>query len=467
MERLFNAVSADSRESESLLSLLPDDLILEALEAHTSQEFYVPPNILDVLQRLAKASQNPESTEEDGSLSLHSQDEILEKLKVIFKEDEIDRFVPLDYGRILREIVVSNDLSLQDVAEVQQLEQTLADHSVNMGVTSIIIDILAAGNGYQLSDSILRSLRDRCSFLIERGDFDVVLRVFDKISQNTGRWQTGGVAPPDIFAAVFSDDGLRDELLKAPGRWGKERHFPLTELIKRIGEPLVGVLLDRLAEEGNRALRQFYLDSLKELGDTVRDEAVKRLTDSRWYVVRNLLIILRQVNDPSVSSSLHPLLDHPHPKVRHELLHTLLLFKDPEANRMLLEEMDSHDTERLMKAITLSAMTRNGEVTERLTQFLKQDGLDDKNLGIKRASVRALAELRDPSVLPLLQTILKSQSFFARNKLHSLKLEIIESLGRYPTTEVSSVLQNIVCSRSRELAFKASAVMGTLRIGQA
>ena len=55
-----------------------------------------------------------------------------------------------------------------------------------------------------------------------------------------------------------------------------------------------------------------------------------------------------------------------------------------------------------MKAIALAGMASNREITVKLAGFLKKRGLDKTGFDIKKASVQALGDIADPSVLPVL-----------------------------------------------------------------
>jgi hypothetical protein len=125
--------------------------------------------------------------------------------------------------------------------------------------------------------------------------------------------------------------------------------------------------------------------------------------------------------------------------------------------------MDAVDSDRCLKAIMLAGMTRNNQVFERLVGFIRKKGLNKTDLEIKKASVHTLAEIGDPSVLTVLQGILKSYSLFYRHRLMLLKLEIIVSFGKYPVEEAFPILQKIATSRSGELAVKAGQVIKTLK----
>ena len=111
-------------------------------------------------------------------------------------------------------------------------------------------------------------------------------------------------------------------------------------------------------------------------------------------------------------------------------------------------------------------MTRSSEILGKLVGFIKKKGLSKTDLEIKKASVQALAEIGDPSVLPVLQGVFKTFSLFSRQRLTLLKLEIITSLGKYPAEEVFPMLQKIASSRSGEVAIKAGLIIKMLKAGR-
>jgi hypothetical protein len=463
LERFLNSLPDDNDIVSGILSSLPDGIILDALEKQTGQELYVPPNILKILQRLKKNPDNVDLEGVDELLSEHSKDELAEKLNVIFKEDEGNRFVPLDYQKILQDVIVAEDLSAHELSEVHQLGKTLTEFSINTSLTPIIVNLVVAHSRDQVPDSLKRALKDHCVSLVKSGDFHVVLNIFETISKKTDHPGEDQEAQLKGLMEMFFDRSFTEEVLTAATQWGKEKHFYIKKLVQYIGQPFVEPLLDRLTEEESKTLRLLYLDLLKEFGGTVKDQLIKRLGDKRWYVVRNLLFVLRQLNDPSVLSSIYGLFSHHDQRVRHELIHTFLAFRDPRADSILLKEMDSGDSDRCLKAIILAGMTRNDEVFEKLVGFIKKKGLNKTDLEIKKASVHSLAEIGDPSVVPVLQRVLKSFSLFSRQKLTLLKLEIIASLGKYPAEEVFPTLQKIANSRSGELAVKAGMIIRMLK----
>ena len=465
IERFFSSFSHNTGALNQLVPSLSDDIIIDALEKNTKKELYIPPNVLDILKRLKKESTREDSGKVDELLRGFSKDELKEKFNVIFKEDEVDRFVPLDYQKILHDVIVAETLPASELSQVHQLEETLSAHSVNMHLTSVLVDIITKRGGEKTPSHLGQALKSCCRYLVSLGDFHTVSDIYETVAKKTiFPLDNKNVAPNNILEA-FADDDFIEDVLDAPAQWGKEKNFYITELIKKIGRPFIEPLLDRLASTNDKTLRYFYLDLLGELGTMVREPAMKRLKDDRWFIVRNLIFLLRNLNDPSVLPSLHDLLEHPHPKVRHELMQTLIKFNDPVAERIILQEMDSPDTGRCLKAIALAGMTHNRLVSQKLLVFLKKRGLGKAILPIKKASVHALGEIGDPSALPFLQDILKSRTFFRRYASTNLKLEIIESLRKYPAREASPILSGVTRSGPQSLAEHALTVMKSIGIG--
>ena len=466
LERFLNSLPDEHDITSRILSGLSDGIILDALEKQTSEELYVPPNVLKILQKLKKSPDNVDLEGVDGLLGEHSKDELAERLNVIFKEDEGDRFVPLDYQKILQDVIVADDLSAPELTEIKQLGQTLSEHNISLSLTSIIVNLVVihVHSSGQVADPLKRALKDRCISLVKSGDFHVVWNVMETISKKTDHAEEDQEAIPEDLIEMFSDRSFTEEVLTAAAQWGKEKHFYIKRIVQRIGQPFIEPLLDRLTEEESKTLRLLYLDLLKEFGGAVKDQLIKRLGDRRWYVVRNLLFVLRQLGDPSVLSPIYGLFDHHDQRVRQELLHTFLALRDPRADNILLKEMKTGDNDRCLQAIKLAGMTRNSEVFQMLVGFIKKKGLNKTDLEIKKASVYALSEIRDPSVLPVLRDVLKSFSLFSRQRLNLLKLEIITSLVQYPAEEILPMLRKMASSRSGELAVKAGQMMKTLKV---
>src|SRR6185369_5808277 len=161
-----------------------------------------------------------------------------------------------------------------------------------------------------------------------------------------------------------------------------------------------------------------------EMGEVARDAAILRLTDSRWYFVRNILIILRTMNDQVVVRFIRRLIPKHHPRIRMELLRVLLHFHDPEGDRLLLQDLGSQDAGIRLNALQVAGKSRHSEVYKALIETVNKPGWSSQEIEAKRAAVAALAEIGNPQAIGNLEKILKSASIFNRGSLNKLKVEI-------------------------------------------
>ena len=467
LETFFQTLPIDDQATGDILAGLPVEIILDALERHTNQGLYIPPNILRISQKLAKVSHNTHQDATETLLNDYSREELADKLKIIFKEDETDQFIPADYQQMLQQMITAEQITLPESSDMPPVMETLTEQGIAAGFTAVLVDIITGYDEEEaLPAALIESLKDRFRLMIRDADFAQICAILEAVGQKRAGAPDDPETPLSDLTDIIADRDFTYEVLKAFSQVSPEKHPEITKLIVMVGSVFIDPLLDRLAEEDNKALRLYYLNLFKRLGVSVKDHVLKRIKDKRWYFVRNLLIILRQLDNPSVFEAVHALFGHSHPRVRQELLHTLLALRDPEADKVLLEELNSPDADRCLKAIALAGLASNREITLKLAGFLKKRGLDKTSFDIKKASVQALADVGDPSVLPVLRDVLGSFFLFSRRNAHLLKLEIIESLGKYPAADASPILQKISRGRPHVLSSRALQVMKTLKVDQ-
>jgi HEAT repeat protein len=255
---------------------------------------------------------------------------------------------------------------------------------------------------------------------------------------------------------------FHEELLNGLTLWGKTKYEDIKALILGIGDPFVEPLIHRLAEESSMSLRRYYLECLYEIGDAAKAAAIQHLNDTRWYVVRNMVSLLRRFGDPAVVRHFRGIIGHSHPKVRQELIRVLFAFNRPEADNLLQKEFSSSDRERVLTAIQLAEQSRNLATIEYLRRILSITMIAADEYELKRAAVKTLGKIANPAVLPDLERILDQKSLFASTLLKRLKTDIVRSLENYRGPEAGSLLERLARSGTGELAPAAADVLKKL-----
>ena len=177
-------------------------------------------------------------------------------------------------------------------------------------------------------------------------------------------------------------------------------------VVERLCEHLMAPLIDFLAVEGDAHRRRAIIAML---GRAVRKDSrpvVAALDDPRWYLIRNLVLILKHSTNPADADPVAALASHPDARVRREVLRTLHALGE-----------DSY------AAVYLDAITD-----------------DDRTVRTAAATVlRATEQL--PSVLPYLLGIIDG------NASLEVKTDVIELLTQLDSREARLALERLTRRR--------------------
>ncbi len=201
-------------------------------------------------------------------------------------------------------------------------------------------------------------------------------------------------------------------------------------LVERLGPTAVRNLVGLLAEAEDRAQRHRLLTLLASLGSLVVLDATARLGDPRWYVVRNMLLLLRRVGDPGSVSAVRRCAEHPDLRVRIEAIRNLFAF-DQELPRELLRKALAHSDPRLAEAaIELAGEHAIAESAEPLADLLVPWDPFGSRRSVRLKAIRALGTIGDPRTLERLERY--SRRFAIPPAAREERIALYRSLSGYP-----------------------------------
>lgn len=441
---------------EDILGHMPDQVIAGILDDIGSGRVTVPPAIMTLLQRLSLHS----ASEAHDSLpfSQIAEDDAQEKLRIIFSEHAAEEpRSPEDGGTALPRS--SSGVAFSSLLqELGLLRETMQADWLENCVGQIILRLVAVADDPAETESLAQNLGDMCGYLLQTGDYHQLLGIIE---------QANSPALPLAFrehlTERFSRRDFLEEVLNGLTTWGKSRFEDIRLLVETVGTPFIGPLLDSLAEEENMSLRRFMMDCLLEFGPAAKESILARLGDQRWYYLRNLLIMLRALDDPEIVPHIRPLVMSRNPKVRQDALRILLTYNDPVAERQLLRDLESNDKEVRLAAIGMAEKSRSPDVFRKLLAIVAKSGLSQLDIELKSTAIASLKEMGREEALPELLKVLGSVNLIRAKALTRLKLDIVRSLEGYPPPSVLPILEKIA-KGSDELARQAEESLRTVRI---
>lgn len=162
-----------------------------------------------------------------------------------------------------------------------------------------------------------------------------------------------------------------------------------------LGGEATPVFLDMLAEEEDRHARKLLIMVLKDIGKDQIAMIGERLSDERWYFVRNIVSILGESRKAEGIVYLERVAAHKNFQIRQEVIRALMSIGGPRAAALLIRYLNDRNIDiRLMAIRALGAATVGSDKGEdALIAFLRGLGLRKTSLELKREAIESLGKI--------------------------------------------------------------------------
>ncbi len=366
-------------------------------------------------------------------------DEVLKAYAAAFDSEDV------------REVAIINltDKDLQ--ALVKEIEKDLHDKTPK--IYEILFEMLAQSESAAEYEDIQRLLRDVFSYCVKQGNLKTVVDLMKKTKELADdpsapeamrrqmRILLSTVNSPESVKSVgeiFASDVEVDEnvLAEYTGFLEKEAISPFMSLLGEL-ESIRG--------------RKIVINILIQLGKKDIQAVARGLQDQRWYLVRNIIYILRHIGDKKAVEYLLSTAKHTDERVRKEAIKTLGELKSPLALQTLKDCLNDAD-----QSIRKSAVKALGNMGSETAKRIILENVSDKDFGNrdfeeKREFYEVLSHWSDAETADFMIKILKKRSFFRKAKNDEDKACAAHCLGLMGNKDSLPVLQKLRDSNNRLL----------------
>ncbi|MEP6744994.1 MAG: hypothetical protein ABJB33_05815, partial [Gemmatimonadota bacterium] len=185
-------------------------------------------------------------------------------------------------------------------------------------------------------------------------------------------------------------------------------------------------LLDAYAAAEQRAVRRKLHDRVSTIGAGIGPEVVKRLSDTPWYVQRNMLTLLASMPTWPDGFTPEPWARHEDPRVRREAYR--LLFRLPDKRSAALTQALADPDEGIERMALAAATEGCPPVMAVRLEMLAGDPARSPEM--RALALRAVGGLRRLETLPiLLDAAIVKGGFLRRARLHEKGPELLAALS--------------------------------------
>lgn len=280
--------------------------------------------------------------------------------------------------------------------------------------------------------SIMALLEDGLDLVIERGDYDVAADAAEAIVQVL---KEGGLEPDrrDRLSSALgrlAEPAQLATVVRAMRvyRLGTPEYEACQRLLTALGEGMIDPMLEVLADEPDMTVRKGMVDLLSGMASGYIEELAARVSDPRWYFVRNVVAILGSTRKSAILPALGRTLRHPDARVRRETIRALTGVSDRLATEMLVAALDDADAQNVQLAARyLGSGSIRGAVPA-LEQVARGEGRGNRDLGPRTEAIEALGRIGAPESLPLLEALAGKRLILGRSSVRELKTAAEQAL---------------------------------------
>ena len=204
-----------------------------------------------------------------------------------------------------------------------------------------------------------------------------------------------------------------------------------------------------LVQEKVRVRRRRIFDLLSALGSDVVPEATRWLMDPNWYVVRNIIALLRTVGDRSSLATVRRLTGHADLRVRLEALRSLLELDPATGQDYLVSAIADPDPRAATAAVELAGQRGGPTVVEPLLDVLRPWDLRGRRRAVRLAALHALGRVGRSEALPRLARFFRER--WAPFGSRAERRAAYESLQGYPPDVRAWLVMRGLRSRDPEI----------------
>jgi hypothetical protein len=407
--RVLATDDGSSAHLASLAAALPPADVLRGLRRLAQEQGQLSSHALRMAQALAEAHEDlppgpglPEPPADFAAMA------------ALFREEDVDRYNPEDHRALLAQkpTVDLAAIAVELAADPEAFgADTESDDAIERRVVTTLLDMTAVSPDV-VRPLVLGRLREIFVRALQASRFAqaiAMIRAIRELAADPS--QAERRQPLDEFVEHLADARTLAALVAASRQPGGPPFVQVQSLVLALGASAAHGLLEALAAEPDRARRLRLIELAASLGPAIVPETRRLLADSRWYVVRNMVLLLRRVHDKTAMSEILRCADHPDLRVRLEAIRALFAF-DTKVPRDLLARTIHHPDPRLAEAaVLLSGQHGITQATDLLVEILLRWDFLGRRRSLRLKALRALADLADPAVLPRLDRFFRERPF--------------------------------------------------------
>ncbi len=450
LRRAFSGPSMEAGEAGRLFGELDGGDIEKVMAMFSEHSSLIPDSLRNLIDKLSAAKKGQGFFDlMIGRKGLVDDVEIDERVMELFSLDHFKTFVTDEYQAELERMLEGFEGRKSPVLE--QVRKECRDEILDGLASEVMLELLESDTtGRDDYLALLGKLGDTVNDFLDTGRFLEISDIYNVLYSHAlaGRYRQEAAGMLDFY--FYSGESIA-KMIEAFKVWGRLEREGVARLAGVLKRHLTDPLFDALAEERDASVRKFLLSVLKGFRRDILTEAARRLNDQRWYVVRNMIYLIRECDGVKYVNQIKTFARHDDKRIGVEAVKTLLHFKCQGTFPYVRLYLQSRDLELRDQVVRLAGMYKVKEAVPYLLGILEKKDFFGTDWFYKTAVVKALGDIGDPRALDVLEGLYQSKTILYKSAAEELRVEIFRSLANYPPTAARRLLERGLTAKNKEI----------------
>jgi hypothetical protein len=245
-------------------------------------------------------------------------------------------------------------------------------------------------------------------------------------------------------------------LLKKRGSRGRQE---TDAVLIALEERSVGPLLQALAEEEDLLVRKAIVEIVTRIGRIAVPTILENLTDSRWYMVRNMITVLGTLGMPDLAPHVAATLSHPDLRVKKEAIKALSRIPHPSSVTALCELCFFPEETVALAATAALSSKKETDAVVALYRRAAAKLILYPNYRLAHEAIDSLRVIGTEESVTALEEILALRALWSTKKFRAMKFHALRSISKIRGERSEEVLERARRSADRSMRNEAERII--------
>lgn len=342
----------------------------------------------------------------------------------------------------------------EDMAQLKQMVEADADDDKINKFVQIIFELLYKAKTRSEFSELSDFFNHAIEYSVNTGNIDAVSWILGRLGQISSREEVPDFVKENI-GKVFSFVGS-EHFIYLLGQYldsgEKADMSPIQNLVVYFDKSAIPPFMNLLSTLTTIHARKAVIDILVTLAPLDFMTLTKGLNSPEWYVVRNIIYVLRAVGDPRALDPLLKRADHPEPRVRLEVIRSLGELGDSRCLPVLTAALaDGVENHLRFTAIRALGALGTDEARNVLMAKVLEKSFTNKEFNEKKEYFQVLSRWKDKATVEAFLGILLKKKLLPNAKIGENRACAAYGLGLMGAEEAVPHLSKFLNSSNKLL----------------